>query len=115
MIMKRFAIVNTGRTGNAFTLIELLISLAVTALIILTVAQLMKPFPQYTTVSRYRNNVGTTRYQGVELSLRHRLAHGLLYSIAYTRSKLVDDASSVFLVVDRAVIGRARTGGRGDR
>src|SRR5437588_1397592 len=41
MIMKRFAIVNTGRTGNAFTLIELLISLAVTALIILMVSQLM--------------------------------------------------------------------------
>src|SRR5260370_16367631 len=41
MIMKRFAIVNIGRINNAFTLIELLISLAVTALIILMVAQLM--------------------------------------------------------------------------
>ena len=62
----------------------------------ITVAQLMKPFPAYTTISRYRNNVGTTRYQGLELSLRQRFARGLLYSIAYTRSKLVDDASSVF-------------------
>src|SRR5438874_4142993 len=41
MIMKRFAIVNTGHTSHAFTLIELLISLAVTALIILMVAELM--------------------------------------------------------------------------
>ena len=47
-------------------------------------------------MSLYRNNVGTTRYQGLELSLRQRLAHGLSYSIAYTRSKLLDDASSVF-------------------
>ena len=62
----------------------------------ITVAQLLKPFPEYTTVSLYRNNVGTTRYQGLELSLRQRLAHGLTYSISYTRSKLVDDASSVF-------------------
>jgi hypothetical protein len=62
----------------------------------ITVAQLMKPYPQYTTVSLYRNNVGTTRYQGLELSLRQRLARGLSYSIAYTRSKLLDDASSVF-------------------
>jgi outer membrane receptor protein involved in Fe transport len=62
----------------------------------ITVAQLLKPYPEYTTVSFYRNNVGTTRYQGLELSLRQRLAHGLTYSIAYTRSKLVDDASSVF-------------------
>jgi hypothetical protein len=58
--------------------------------------QLLKPYPEYTTVSLYRNNVGTTRYQGLELSLRQRLAHGLSYSIAYTRSKLLDDASSVF-------------------
>jgi len=60
------------------------------------VAQLLKPFPQYTTVSLYRNNVGTTRYDGLELSVRRRLSHGLTYSVAYTRSKLVDDASSVF-------------------
>src|SRR5205814_7584623 len=62
----------------------------------ITVAQLLKPYPQYTTVSLYRNNVGTTRYDGLELSLRQRLSHGLTYSVAYTRSKLVDDASSVF-------------------
>ena len=60
------------------------------------VAQLLKPYPAYTTVSLYRNNVGTTRYQGFEVSLRRRFARGLSYSAAYTRSKLVDDASSVF-------------------
>ena len=59
-------------------------------------AQLLKPYPEYTTVSLYRNNVGTTRYEGLELSLRQRLAHGLSYSISYTRSTLLDDASSVF-------------------
>ena len=58
--------------------------------------QLLKPFPSYTTVSLYRNNVGTTRYQGLALSLRRRFAHGVSYSAAYTRSKLLDDASSVF-------------------
>jgi hypothetical protein len=62
----------------------------------ITVAQLMKRFPEYTTVSFYRNNVGTTRYQGLELSLRQRSTRGLSYSVAYTRSKLLDDASSVF-------------------
>jgi outer membrane receptor protein involved in Fe transport len=61
-----------------------------------TVAQLLKPYPQYTTVSLYRNNVGTTRYHGLELSVRQRFAHGLSYTASYTRSKLVDDASSVF-------------------
>jgi hypothetical protein len=58
--------------------------------------QLLKPFPEYTTVSLYRNNVGTTFYQGLEIGLRQRFSRGLQYSISYTRSKLMDDASSVF-------------------
>jgi hypothetical protein len=62
----------------------------------ITEAQLMKPYPEYTTVSLYRNNVGTTRYDGVELSVRQRFSRGLSYTVAYTRSKLIDDASSVF-------------------
>ncbi len=60
------------------------------------VAQLLKPYPAFTTVSLYRNNVGTTAYHGLEISLRRRLSRGLSYAIGYTRSRLVDDASSVF-------------------
>jgi hypothetical protein len=60
------------------------------------VAQLLKPYPAYTTVSLYRNNVGTTRYHGFSAKLQQRLSHGLSYLVSYTRSKLVDDASSVF-------------------
>ncbi len=59
-------------------------------------AQLMKPFPEYTAVSFYRNNVGTTNYQGLAFSIRQRMSGGLTYSAAYTRSKLTDIASSVF-------------------
>ena len=60
------------------------------------VAQLLKPFPAYTTVSLYRNNVGTTLYNGGYLKLEGRLGQGRSYSLSYTRSRLVDDASSVF-------------------
>ena len=62
----------------------------------ITVAQLMKPFPEYTAVSFYRNNVGVSRFHGVALSIRQRLSRGLTYSAAYTRSTLKDTASSVF-------------------
>jgi hypothetical protein len=62
----------------------------------ITVAQLVKPWPQYTAVSFYRNNVGTTNYQGIAFSVRQRLSRGLTYSAAYTYSKLTDIASSVF-------------------
>jgi hypothetical protein len=59
-------------------------------------AQLLKPYPQYTTVSQYRNNVGTTLYHGVSAKLEQRLSRGLSYLVCYTRSGLEDDASSVF-------------------
>jgi hypothetical protein len=60
------------------------------------VGQLLKPFPQYTTVSLYRNNVGTTQYRGLTTKLEQRLSRGLSYIVSYTRSRLMDDASSVF-------------------
>ena len=59
-------------------------------------AQLLRPFPQYTTVSLYRNNVGTTNYHGFTAKLEQRLSRGLSYLVSYTRSRLMDDASSVF-------------------
>jgi Carboxypeptidase regulatory-like domain len=59
-------------------------------------AQLLKPYPQYTTVSLYRNNVGTTLYHGFYTKLEQRFTGGLSYLVSYTRSKLMDDASSVF-------------------
>jgi hypothetical protein len=59
-------------------------------------AQLLKPFPQYTTVSLYRNNVGTTNYHGFTAKLERRFSRGLSYLVSYTRSRLMDDASSVF-------------------
>lgn len=58
--------------------------------------QLLKPYPQYTTVSLYRNNVGTTDYHGWSLKVEQRLSRGLSYLVSYTRSTLMDDASSVF-------------------
>lgn len=62
----------------------------------ITAGQLLKPYPQYTVVSLYRNNVGTSAYRAVELSLRRRVSKGLSYSLSYTGSILKDDASSVF-------------------
>jgi len=59
-------------------------------------AQLLKPYPRYTTVSLYRNNVGTTIYNGFYTKLEQRFSRGLSYLVSYTRSKLMDDASSVF-------------------
>lgn len=60
------------------------------------VAQLLKPYPAFTTVSLYRHNVGTTEYHGLSAKVEHRPARGLSLLVSYTRSRLEDDASSVF-------------------
>lgn len=59
-------------------------------------AQLLKPFPRFTTVSAYRDNVGRSRYDGVQLRLDRRFDNGIAFFVSYTRSRLLDDASSVF-------------------
>lgn len=59
-------------------------------------AQLLKPYPAYTTVSLYRNNVGTSFYQGLTVKIERRVRRGFAYLASYTRSRLIDDASSVF-------------------
>ncbi len=59
-------------------------------------AQLLKPYPRFQNVATYRNNSGTTNYNAIEAKLEQRLAHGLYLLAAYTHSKLIDDASSVF-------------------
>lgn len=59
-------------------------------------AQLLKPFPRFTTVSFYRNNVGDSNYHGVQMKLEQRFSAGLSALVCYTRSRLMDDASSVF-------------------
>jgi len=59
-------------------------------------AQLLKPFPRFTVVDFYRNNVGNTNYNALQAKLEQRFTHGLSFLVSYTRSKLIDEASSVF-------------------
>jgi len=59
-------------------------------------AQLLKPFPRFTNVTLFRNNVGNSDYHAVQAKLEKRFSRGLTFLASYTRSKLIDDASSVF-------------------
>src|SRR5207249_11635504 len=62
----------------------------------ITRSQLLKPFPRFTTVSFFRNNVGNANYHAFQVKFEKRLSHGLALLASYTRSKLIDEASSVF-------------------
>jgi hypothetical protein len=59
-------------------------------------AQLLKPYPRFTTVSLYRNNVGNTNYHALLVKAEKRMSRGFSFLLSYTRSKLIDEASSVF-------------------
>ncbi len=61
-----------------------------------TTAQLMLPYPRFLNVATYRNNSGTTNYNALEAKVEERLSRGIYLLFAYTHSKLIDDASSVF-------------------
>ena len=61
-----------------------------------TAQQLLRPYPCYQNVAVYRNNSGTTSYNAFEAQMEQRLNHGVSFTFAYTHSRLIDDASSVF-------------------
>ncbi len=59
-------------------------------------AQLLRPFPKFTTVTLYRNNVGHSTYHSLQARLEKRFSRGLTFTAAYTFSRLIDDAGAVF-------------------
>ena len=62
----------------------------------LAAQQLLRPYPRFTTVALFRDNVGNSSYNAATVKLEKRLSRGLTITGAYTFSKLMDDASSVF-------------------
>jgi Carboxypeptidase regulatory-like domain len=62
----------------------------------ITAQQLLRAYPKFTTVALFRDNVGDSEYEALQLKLEKRLSHGLTMTFAYTFSKLIDDASTYF-------------------
>ncbi len=59
-------------------------------------AQLLRPYPLFTTVTLYRNNTGHSTYHSFQSRIEKRFSRGLTLSAAYTFSRLIDDAGAVF-------------------
>jgi hypothetical protein len=64
-------------------------------------AQLLRGYPRFTTVTLYRNNIGHSTYHSFQSRIEKRFSRGLTFSVAYTFSRLIDDAGAVF---DSAVL-----------
>ncbi|MBI1896510.1 MAG: TonB-dependent receptor [Acidobacteria bacterium] len=56
--------------------------------------QLLRPFPQYTGVGSSRKPGADSIYHGMTLRAEKRFSQGVSFLVAYTASKLMDDASS---------------------
>jgi carboxypeptidase family protein len=52
-----------------------------------TIAQMLRPFPQYNSVADIYGNVGQSNYNALQLSVQHRLSRGLTFNFNYTYSK----------------------------
>jgi hypothetical protein len=60
-----------------------------------TVAQALKPFPQYNTIANPWLDIGNSTYNSLQMSLNQRLSHGLTYMLNYTYSKQLDDLAGM--------------------
>src|SRR5262249_11966317 len=49
--------------------------------------QLLRPFPRFTTVALFRDNVGNSKYNAATVKLEKRLSRGLTLNASYTFSK----------------------------
>ena len=60
-----------------------------------TVAQALRPYPQYGAIADPWLDVGNSTYNSLQMSLSQRLSHGLTYMFNYTYSKQLDDLVGV--------------------
>ena len=58
--------------------------------------QLLRPYPRFTAVTLYRNNVGHSTYHSLQARLDKRFSGGFTFGLNYTLSRLIDDAGAVF-------------------
>src|SRR5499426_2471620 len=62
-----------------------------------TVAQLLRPYPQFGALVSYSQNEAHSSYHSFQLTAWRRLGEGLSFSAAYSFSKSIDDLSSMSL------------------
>jgi len=59
-----------------------------------SLGQLMRPYPQYTSVQSFRKPNGYSIYHAMIVRVDKRFSNGLTVLFSYTNSKLIDDCSS---------------------
>lgn len=57
-------------------------------------SQLLRPFPQFTTIALEKGSYGSSVYHSLQLRIDRRFRNGVSFLGAYTWSKLIDDVSN---------------------
>jgi hypothetical protein len=61
----------------------------------ISVAQLLRPFPQFGNIVSYNMNEAHATYHALQLRVERRFSDGLLFTAGYTFAKTIDDVSSI--------------------
>jgi hypothetical protein len=56
-----------------------------------TLAQMLRPFPQYTGINDVAGNVSNSNYQSLQVMAHQRLSHGVMFSLSYALQREYDD------------------------
>ena len=63
-----------------------------------SVAQALKPFPQFTNINRPGENSGNSTYHAFQLKVDKRFSQGLAFLVSYTASKILTDTEAQIAV-----------------
>ncbi len=83
-------------------------------------SQLLKPYPHYAGVVRFRDSVGDSWYRGLTMRLEKRAAKGVTYQVAYTLSREEDTVPERFgsrgsVVIDPNDLNKSKAVAEDDR
>jgi hypothetical protein len=61
-----------------------------------TVAQALRPYPQYLSIASNAQTTGVSHYNSLQMTAEKRVGQGLTFLVAYTLSKTLNDTNSQF-------------------
>jgi Carboxypeptidase regulatory-like domain len=79
-----------------------------------SVAQALKPFPQYGFITNVLESQGTSNYNALQAKLDRRFANGIQFGASYTFSKLLTNAAQDILGTNNGVGGILQFAGNGN-
>ena len=108
-------LLSTNRVANPFYNVLLGSPQTLFTQPLVSYSQLLKPYPQYTSVSAFRKPQGNSLYHSFTLGITKRFSHGLTSQVSFTGGKLIDDVSQTVTFLGQAGTKQDFYNRRGER